>query len=168
MNKLILEGGSGGNTATSISLMVVLFGALAFYMIWSVRRRKNVHSQVEKMLDELRPGQRVRTLGGIIGRIKEIREESPARTNEKGVVTPAVRTVLLQTGSDKNPSFMLFDIQAIYGVFPEEGHTLEGMPVVKNSPAPETKEALQDPTDLNAREYLEKRNVAVQGGKKKK
>ena len=110
-------------------------------MLWSGRRRKAAQEQVEKMLDELRPGQRVRTGSGIIGRIKEIREEAPAHTNEKGVTVPAVKTALLQTGTDKYPAYMLIDVYAIYNVMPEEGHTIAGLPVM-NLPAPEKQELL--------------------------
>lgn len=138
-------------------LPAVLVIGLVVMMVWSRRRNKNARAEAEKMLDELRPGQRVRTYSGIIGRIKEIREETPAHTNDKGVNVPAVKTVLLETGADKSTSFMLFDIQAIHGIIPEEGHTIEGMPV-KSLPAPEKTELLKDPSDLDAREYVDKRN----------
>ena len=139
-------------------LPLLLVVGLVIMMMWSRRRNKAARDEAEKMLDELRPGQRVRTYSGIIGRIKEIREESPAHTTEKGVQVPAVKTVLIETGSDKNTSFMLFDIHAIHGVVPEEGHTIEGLPIAK-LPAPEKKELLKDPSDLDAREYVDKRNA---------
>jgi len=139
-----------------IPLLLVV--GLVIMMLWSSRRRKAARTETEKMLDELRPGQRVRTYSGIIGRIKEIREETPAYTTEKGQIIPATKTVLLETGNDKNVSFMLFDIQAIHGLIPEEGHTIEGLPIQK-LPAPEKKELLKDPSDLDAREYVDKRNA---------
>ncbi|KAI4453338.1 queuine trna-ribosyltransferase [Holotrichia oblita] len=127
--------------------------------------------RLKKCLTNFARRRRVRTVGGIIGRIKEIREEGPG-----------VKTVLLQTSDDKNPAYALFDIQAIYGVIAEEGHTLQGT----ITPATETKaigtasnkadvlaskkteiasgldsestktEVEQD--NFNAREYVEKRN----------
>jgi len=148
---------------------LLLIVGLVVMMIWSRRRNSAARQEAEKMLDELRPGQRVRTYSGIIGRIKEIREETPAHTTEKGVNVPAVKTVLLETGSDKNPSTMLFDVHAIHGLIPEEGHTIEGLPVMK-LPAPEKQELLQptdpaDPSDLNAREYVDKRNAKAKSVK---
>ena len=120
--------------------MVVLLG---FMMVMSAKRRRRTHEQITKMHDELRVGHRIRTVGGVVGRIKEIREESKE-----------LKTVLIQTGSDKYPAYMLFDIQAVYGVIAEEGHTLEGAPVPK-AQANET-----DLTaDIDARDYVEKRNA---------
>lgn len=181
MNKFIASGQGGWTDPINIVTIVLLLGLVAM-MLYSMKRRKSARTQVEKMLDELRPGQRVRTVGGIIGRIKEIREETPATKTDKGVVIPAVKTVLIQTGSDKYPAYMLFDIQAIYGVMPEEGHTIEGLPIMK-LPAPEEKanqptapektkqptaaENINDLSELNAREYVDKRNALANKDKKK-
>jgi len=132
---------SSSNSWTDPSMLILVFlvVGLVLMMIWSNRRRRTAQEQVDKMLDSLRPGQRVRTGSGIIGRIKEIREEVPAHTNEKGITVPAVKSVLLQTGTDKYPAYMLIDIYAIYNVMSEEGHTIEGLPVM-NLPAPEKQE----------------------------
>lgn len=126
--------------------LIILFGV----MIWfSSRRRKMAQTQVAQMHDGLRPGQRVRTVGGVVGRIKEIREESPG-----------FKTVLLETGNAKNPAFMLFDIQAIYGIVPEEGHTIQGTPITTSHDQPNaSNESQPNPdSDLNAAEYVSKRN----------
>lgn len=179
MNKFIAK--TNWADPTMIFTLILLVGLIAM-MLYSTKRRKTARAQVEKMLDELRPGQRVRTVGGIIGRIKEIREESPQ-----------VKTVLLQTGSDKYPAYMLFDIQAIYGIFAEEGHTIDGAPLMK-LPAPEDKKKqnkqpaeqktqaelnskteqsspasnISELSDLNAREYVDKRNALASKNKKTK
>jgi preprotein translocase YajC subunit len=157
-----------GSTTPDTSMIWVIaaiaIGGLAFMMLLSRRRNKVAREEAEKMLDELRPGRRVRTYSGIIGRIKEIREESPAHTTDKGVQIPAVKTVLIETGYDKNTSFMLFDIHAIHGIIPEEGHTIEGLPIAK-LPAPEKQELLKDPSDIDAREYVDKRNAKVASDK---
>jgi hypothetical protein len=65
----------------------------------------------------------------------------------------------------------LFDVQAIYGVIAEEGHTLEGIPLVKASTAT-TSDATKDTPvdsspDFDAREYVDKRNNLSNKGKKK-
>jgi|GEM_PF-2237642 len=138
----------------------VTFGllvALALMIWFSSRRRKVTQDQVMKMHDELRPGQRIRTVGGVVGRIKEIREESPG-----------FRTVLLETGNAKYPAYMLFDIQAVYGIVPEEGHTLSGSPIIDpaasaNARVTKAQDASSAVTassedDINAREYVDKRN----------
>ena len=150
MNKFLL------NTIWQDPTMYITLGLLVALglMIWfSSRRRRAMQSQITQMHEELRPGQRVRTVGGVVGRIKEIREESPG-----------FRTVLLQTGNDKFPAYMLFDIQAIYGIVPEEGHTIDGKPlgaVQATNPAtsdPSTHVTKINGEEIDAREYVEKRN----------
>jgi preprotein translocase YajC subunit len=144
---------------------IALIAVMVVLMLLSSRRRKQAHEQVVKMLDELRMGQRVKTVGGIIGRIKEIREEAPG-----------VKTVLLQTGSDKYPAYALFDIQAIYGVIPEEGHNLDGTPVIKTAVEPDNNVAFE-PTvtingepipadDFDAKDYVDKSSKAASKRKK--
>jgi len=104
MNKFIASAAGTWKDPSMYVTLLLLLGLLAV-MMFSMKRRKAVKAQVEKMLDELRPGQRVRTVGGVIGRIKEIREEAPG-----------LKTALLLTGSDKFPTYMLFDVQAIYAI----------------------------------------------------
>ena len=137
MNKFIAAENPFSDPTTIF--MILLLVGLVVMMLWSSRRNRARSADAEKMLDELRPGQRVRTYSGVIGRIKEIREETPARVNAKGVTIPAVKTVLLQTGSEKYPAYMLMDIHAIFGIIAEEGHTLDGTPI-SNLPAPEKQE----------------------------
>ena len=93
-------------TYALIGGFVVIFGVMIYFQS---RRRRSAQAEYTGMLDTLRPGTRVKTVGGVIGRIKEIREEAPG-----------FKTVLLETGSDKYPSFVLYDIQAIYGVVDDE------------------------------------------------
>lgn len=93
--------------------MIYIFGGLiivfGIMMVLQTRRRKSAQTEYTGMLSTLRPGTRVKTVGGVIGRIREIREEAPG-----------LKTVLLQTGNDANPSLVLYDIQAIYGIVDEE------------------------------------------------
>ena len=62
-----------------------------------------------QMLDRLRKGMRIKTVSGVIGRIKEIREEFGG-----------MRTVIIETGNDKYSSFLQLDINAIMEVVAED------------------------------------------------
>ena len=153
MNNLLLAAKTWEDPMMYITLGILIF--LGFVLYYSSRRRKKMESEVTKMHDELRPGKRVRTVGGVVGRIKEIREEAPG-----------FKTVLLETGSAKYPAFMLFDIQAIYSLVAEEGHTLDGVPVPKPIIPTEAPLETEHTTKLNgeeldAREYVEKRNSTI-------
>lgn len=90
----------------TLGVIVLIFGALVFMQ---TRRRKTAQAEYTGMLDTLRVGTRVKTVGGVIGKIKEIREEAPG-----------FKTVLLETGDAKNPSVVLYDLQAIYGIVDDE------------------------------------------------
>ena len=89
--------------------MYVVMGVIVLMFVVMVtlqsKKRKKSQDEYTGMLDTLRPGMRVKTVGGVIGRIKEIREEGPG-----------FKTVLLETGT----STVLYDLQAIYGVVDDE------------------------------------------------
>ena len=91
-----------------ITLGVILLLFVGMIMA-QTRRRRTAQAEYAGMLDTLRTGMRVKTVGGVIGKIKEIREEAPG-----------FKTVLLETGTDKNPSLVLYDFQAIYGIVDDE------------------------------------------------
>ena len=61
------------------------------------------------MLDSLRPGVKVKMISGLLGRIKDIREEAPN-----------FKTVTLNIGDDKNVVEMTFVIDAVQGIVNEE------------------------------------------------
>ena len=83
-----------------LGVIVIAFGIMVFMQS---KRRKVQQTEYHTMLDSLRVGIRVKTVGGVIGIIKEIREEAPG-----------FKTVLLET-----PSLVRYDLQAIYGVVDE-------------------------------------------------
>ncbi|MDR0461869.1 MAG: preprotein translocase subunit YajC [Christensenellaceae bacterium] len=98
-------------------LLKMKSGDIGFYVVLAViilvftvlvasqsRRRKTQQAEYTGMLDTLRVGTKVKTVGGVIGVIKEIREEAPG-----------FKTVLLET-----PSLIRYDLQAIYGIVNEE------------------------------------------------
>jgi preprotein translocase subunit YajC len=91
----------------------VLIGGMAvvcvLLLVMKSRQRQKQQGEYAGMLDNLRAGVRVKTVGGVIGRIIEIREE-----------VAGFKTVLLETGYEKGKSYVLYDIQAIYGVVDDE------------------------------------------------
>ena len=89
-----------------LAIIVIIFIAM---VTMQTRRRRTQQTEYAGMLETLRPGMRVKTVGGVIGVIREIREEAPD-----------FKTVLLETGDEKNPSLVLYDLQAIYGAIDEE------------------------------------------------
>ena len=74
MFNFLLEGtGAAGGSLFSIIMIVVLFVAMYFFMI---RPQKKKEKEDQKMRDALAVGDEVTTIGGIIGKIVSIKEET--------------------------------------------------------------------------------------------
>ena len=71
-----------GSNIMSIGLIVVMFVALYFFMI---RPQKKQERQINDMRNNLQVGDEITTIGGIIGKIVSIKEE----------------TVMIETGHDR-------------------------------------------------------------------
>ncbi len=86
MFSFFLEGeaapAGGGNIYMTIIMIVGLLALMYFFMI---RPQKKQEKQINEMRENLQVGDEVTTVGGIIGRIVSIKEE----------------TVLIETGRDK-------------------------------------------------------------------
>ena len=71
-----------GGSIGSILIIVVMFAALYFFMI---RPQKKQEREVNNMRNNLKVGDEITTIGGIIGKIISIKEE----------------TVMIETGHDR-------------------------------------------------------------------
>jgi len=96
--------GANGDVSFYITLGVIVAIFVVMITLQS-KKRKTAQTEYNTMVESLRVGTRVKTVGGVIGKILEIREEAPG-----------FKTVLLETGGNKGASIILYDIQAIYGV----------------------------------------------------
>ena len=89
------------NGWTSYVMIGVLFVVIVVWMIFSRRSQKKKQEEVQNTLDAVRPGNKVKTIGGICGIVVE--------------VCPEDNTFILETGSEATgKSYMKFDKQAIY------------------------------------------------------
>lgn len=102
MRSLLLEGGNGGTGSYLLygGLIVVLIVMLV--LPFFTNRKKN--REFQNMLSAIKVGDMVRTAGGIIGKITKI--------TDKG----EIKTVIIETGSKSEKSYMEFDISMIYCV----------------------------------------------------
>ena len=96
------------NVVSYILIGVLLVGMIALMLVQG-RRQKKAQADYMAMLDTLRPGVKVKMASGLLGRIKEIREEAPG-----------FKTVTLNIGEDKNMVEMTFVIEAVQGIVNEE------------------------------------------------
>lgn len=101
MNRFLLEGGA---SAGSIAIYVVLIVMLVLMLVLPYFSNRKKSKEFQSMIDALKVGDMVRTAGGVIGRI--------VRISDKG----EIKTVLLETGSKTEKSYMEFDLSMIYCV----------------------------------------------------
>lgn len=99
------------NVVFSVIIIVALLGMLIFP--YFTQRKKN--KEYVDMLNSIKVGDLVKTAGGIIGKVNKITDKGD------------IKTVILETGSKTEKSYMEFDMSMIYCV-------------LKSTKAPETAE----------------------------
>ena len=115
-----------------ILIGILLCGMIALMMVQG-RRQKKAQDDYMAMLDTLRVGVKVKMASGLLGRIKEIREE-----------VPGFRTVVIETGDAKNPVLMTFVIEAVQGIVNEEVINKLNL---QSAAAQEAKQEQEQPTE---------------------
>ena len=100
-NVLSSSSSGAGNGAGSWVLMAIMLVAIVVLFIVNSRSQKKKQKEAQEMLDAIKPGNKVKTIGGICGIVVEI--------------CPDDGTFVLQTGTEASgKSFIKFDRQAVY------------------------------------------------------
>ena len=104
-NLLTSESGSDlppkGNPWATYAIMGVAIVLIVVMMIFSRRSQKKKQDETNAMLDAIKPGNKVKTIGGICGVVVEVCKED--------------NTFILETGSEASgKSYIKFDKQAVY------------------------------------------------------
>lgn len=83
-------------------MLILMFGAIALLWFWSSRGRKKEANRRKEMLSQLKKGDKITTIGGIIGTVVEVRDdEVMVKTDESGNVrTKFARWAIRQVGQD--------------------------------------------------------------------
>lgn len=90
-----------GNTWTSYIPIIIIVLLLVAFFVWSFVSNRKKQKNFNETINAVRPGSKVKTIGGIVGEVVEVNDEE--------------NTFVLRTGdSAGNVSFMKFDKQAIY------------------------------------------------------
>ena len=100
-NFLAPDGGDAPIDWTSYILIGVLLVGFVVMMIFSSRSNKKRQQEQQAIMNAVRPGNKVKTIGGVCGIVVEVNEEE--------------NTFVLETGNELNgKSYIKFDKQAIY------------------------------------------------------
>lgn len=112
--------------AGSVVIYAVLILVLIAMLVMPYFTQKKKNQEFVKMLDAMKVGDLVKTAGGIIGRITKITDKGD------------IKTVILETGSKTEKSYMEFDMAMIYCVL--KSTKVEEEAKVEEKPAEEVKE----------------------------
>ena len=99
------EGGEADTSGTImfVVILVLFIGFFYFFMIRPQRRQKKEH---EQLLDSLKNGDRVVTVGGIYGQIENLNDENVVLKVESGATIRVARGSVMgrrETGSGRPP-----------------------------------------------------------------
>jgi len=70
---LLFQDGGGSSILTLLPMFLIIFGIFYFLVIMPQKKQQN---EIKAMITELKAGDEVVTNGGIIGKIKEVRDTS--------------------------------------------------------------------------------------------
>lgn len=92
---------SGGNGGSTWIMFGILFLIIIVFMVFNRRTQKKKQQETMDMLDAIKPGNKVKTIGGICGVVVE--------------VCPEDNTFVMETGTEASgKSYLKFDKQAVY------------------------------------------------------
>lgn len=89
-------------TGLFIGLLAVMVIILVVLPMFTNKKRNKA---VNELHSSLRPGDVIKTVGGVIGTITAIRE-----------ISPVDKEMVIETGEGNNKSSLVFDVQAVYQV----------------------------------------------------
>lgn len=100
-----------GNPIGTYIIMGVLLVAIIGLFIWQSVANKKRQKEAQDIINGLKIGDRVKTIGGICGFVAQINDSE--------------NTFVLETGLDGNKSYVKFDKGAIYQTAPAQGNLVE-------------------------------------------
>ena len=116
LNLLAEEGAGAGSGETtnpilSYIIMGVLIVAIIGLFVWQSINGKKKQKEAQEMVNSLKIGDRVKTIGGVCGFVAQIND--------------AENSFVLETGLEDNKSYVKFDKGAIYQTAPAQGNAVK-------------------------------------------
>lgn len=147
MNFLLLDeaGQQGGNPVLTYVVFGVMLLAIIGLFVWQSISGKKKQKEAQNMVDSLKVGDRVKTIGGVCGFVAEINN--------------AENTFVLETGTDDKKSYVKFDKGAIYQTAPAQGSAVAAEETKAEEPAPVQEEVKSEEPAAEETKTEEKNNV---------
>lgn len=128
----LLEGTSGNNSPITLILFGVIIVGMIGLLVWQSIAGKKKQKEAQNMVNNLKKGDRVKTIGGICGFVCEINDSE--------------NTFVLETGTDDKKSYVKFDKGAIYQTAPAQGNAVAA-PKAEENAAEATAQVEEKPTE---------------------
>ena len=139
INLLAAEGENASSFWDYLWIIVIVV-LLAAFLVWSFISQRKKQKQFNETINAIKPGSKVKTIGGIVGEVVEINDEEG--------------TFVLRTGdSEGNFSYMKFDKQAIY----QTDAKPEPVTEEKSEPAEAAEEKEEEPVSEAKEEVAEEK-----------
>ncbi len=100
-----------GSQLVSYIIMGVLILAIIGLFVWQSINGKKKQKEAQNMVNSLKIGDRVKTIGGVCGFVAQIND--------------AENSFVLETGLEDNKSYVKFDKGAIYQTAPAQGNAVK-------------------------------------------
>lgn len=136
-NFLAEAGEEGGNPITLVLFGAIIVGMIAL-LVWNSISGKKKQKQAQEMVNSLKKGDRVKTIGGVCGFVYEIND--------------AENTFVLETGADDKKSYVKFDKGAIYQTAPAKGNAVKEEPKPKAEEKPVEEKPAEEKAEAPAEE----------------
>ena len=99
----LLEGeATQGNPLTTYLIFGGLILLIIVFFVYTTIANKKRQKKAQEMVDSVKPGVKIKTIGGICGVVVEVNDEE--------------NTIVIETGSGDSKSYVKFDKAAIYQV----------------------------------------------------
>ncbi len=148
MLNLLLEGGEQATEQGSSPAMIIILCVLGVLIIgmfiWSTISGKKKQKEAQALVDGIKIGDKVKTIGGICGYVVEIDNDE--------------NTIVLETGLDTNKSFVKFDKGAIYQTAPANS-SVETATKPAEEPVAEVKDEQQEAKPTKKSNKKSKKNA---------
>ena len=157
MLNLLLSGEATANKGSSIWVYVILIVLVVAMLVLPTITNRRRMKEYNTMLDQLRVGDEIRTIGGVVGRVTKI--------NTKG----EIKTFVLETGAKGSKTTMEFDMAAVGTVLKstyvapatEENKKAKKEEKTENKEEnnAEVKEMVEEQTEVEAKEEVKNEEV---------
>ena len=135
--------GCSSGIESVLPFLIIIVVMVAFAMM-SRRTQKKREEEINKTLDAIQPGSKVKTIGGVCGVVVEL--------------CPEDNTFILETGSETSgKSYIKFDKKAVYQT---DAVPVEEAPVIEEAPAEENVQVEETMVDAAEPVFEEETPVA--------